>query len=173
MQHLTFTEHVYDGSEAARFVASHPDGWSMQTDPLGRELWLVESDGTTYDQIKTDAFYVETLEDFRAAIFEMVDREKAAAGKIDEVALADIVTGLKAEAAAKKLEKEQTVKAIGEGFALCYQIGAAVWQITCFLVMIMMVIGMALFTIMSVVCAIPLWFTGACLRGGWKMKRAS
>lgn len=173
MQHLMFTEHVYDGSEAARFVASHPDGWSIQTDPLGRELWLVESDGTTYDQIKTDSFYVETLDDFRTTIFEMIDKEKAAAKKIDEASVGAIETRLKAESLAKKLEKERTVKTIGEVFALCYQIGSAVWQIVCFLSMILMVVGMAMFTVMSVVCAIPLWFTGACVRGGWKMKRTS
>jgi hypothetical protein len=170
MKPLTFTEHEYDGTEAARFVASHPDGWSLQTDPLGRELWLVEADGTTYDQIKTDSFYVETLDDFRTAIFEMVDKEKVAAQKIDEAELAVIVTGLKAEMAVKKLEKEKTVKAIGEVFGAIYQISSAVWQIVCFVTMVIMVVGMALTTVLGVVLMIPLWFTGACLRGGWKMK---
>jgi hypothetical protein len=163
VQELTFTEHEYDGTEAARFVATRPDGSTLQTDPLGRELWSVSADGNTYDQIKTDAFYVETLDDFRTAVFEIFDKEEEAIRKIDE-------DRLKEEAARRKLQREQTIKAIKEISRACYQIGSAVWQITCFLVMITMVIGTFLITVMGIVCMIPLWFTGACLRGGWKMK---
>jgi hypothetical protein len=72
--------------------------------------------------------------------------------------------------AVKKLEKEKTVKAIGEVFGAIYQISSAVWQIVCFVTMVIMVVGMALTTVLGVVLMIPLWFTGACLRGGWKMK---
>lgn len=173
MDNLTFTEHVYDGSEAARFVASRPNGWTFQTDPLGRELWSVSPDGVTYDQIKTDSFYVETLDDFRTAIVEIIDKEKEAARKIDEASVGAIETRRKAEAEIRKIQRQQTIKAIKEVYRACYQIGSAVWQITCFLAMILMVVGMAMFTVMSVVLAIPLWFTGACVRGGWKMKRTS
>jgi len=76
-QNFTFSENEYDGMGAARFIASRPDGSSYQTDQYGRELWLVAPGGTTYDQIHSDSFFVETLEDFKAEIKALTEKEES------------------------------------------------------------------------------------------------
>lgn len=166
LQHFEFTENEYDGMGAARFIASRPDGWSFQTDSLGRELWLVAPEGATYDQIRGDTFFVETLDDFKAEIYALIEREKRKATEEKpsaEARLAEV--NARYEETMRQYRKAQRVEVFGACLNLMYSLSRIVWR----LLLMLCVVGTLAFGVMTAgglfVALIPVWFVAMFVRG--------
>ena len=167
MSRLKFTEREYDGTGAARFSASRPDGWTYQTDQYGRELWLVSSDGLNYDRIHGDWFFVETLADFKEEL-----------SKVLEPGRRNLVEAKKLRDVKKQKIDEDKVDwgAIWRGVRalcqICILLGNVAWTILMALVIIAGIVLSFMMLSGGIVALIPLWGIFVVIRGLNSVRRS-